>query len=177
MKSRKRTRTRTRRDLSPRSSVWVSPWPWLMSTLPLMMTLHESSSSPSFMTTVPAFSTTAKTITRHSARRTDSVILANARKCCVNSSNTWKKTTIFCLKKWFLPWPGAVDRVSLSLTQLWLWLTAYGFSLTSAIVFCLSHLNVSWCFLLTHSTDFKFRLLFYSVSFTGACLCLKNQWS
>ena len=51
-----------------------------------MMTDHESSSSPSFMTTVPAFSTTAKTITRHKARRTERVMLANALRCCVNSS-------------------------------------------------------------------------------------------
>ena len=48
------------------------------STCPLSMTDHESSSSPSFMTTVPALSTTANTMTAHRARLVARVMLANA---------------------------------------------------------------------------------------------------
>ena len=57
-----------------------------ISTWPLRMTDHESSSSPSFMTTVCAFSTTANTMTAHSARRVASVMLA---KACKRESHTW----------------------------------------------------------------------------------------
>ena len=56
-------------DLSPRCKARPgSPEaPPSISTWPLIITDHESSSSPSFMTTVPAFSTTANTITRQSS--------------------------------------------------------------------------------------------------------------
>ena len=50
----------------------------VISTCPLSITLHESSSSPSFMTMVPAFSTTANTMTAHNARLVANVMLAKA---------------------------------------------------------------------------------------------------
>jgi hypothetical protein len=61
----------------------TSTWPWIS-------TDHESNSSPSFITTVPAFSTTANTITLHKALRTASGTLVKATDhlkaftCCVN---------------------------------------------------------------------------------------------
>ena len=68
--------------LSPICRCSMVPSGRSISTWPLRMTDHESSSSPSFMTMVPIFSTTANTMTAHSARRIASVMLAKA--CKVN---------------------------------------------------------------------------------------------
>ena len=49
--------------------------------------MSAPTSSPSLSTAVPARSTTANTITAHSSRRTDIVMLAKAGSWCMNSSS------------------------------------------------------------------------------------------
>lgn len=51
-------------------------------------------SSPSFNTMVPALSTTANTITAHSSRLTDIVMLAKAGNWCMNSRSCSEKQKV-----------------------------------------------------------------------------------
>lgn len=74
--------------LSPTCSCSTSPLLYSTSTVPLIRTLQLSSSSPSVRTTIPARSTTANTMTAHSARLTARVMFVKALRCCVNSRRT-----------------------------------------------------------------------------------------
>ena len=85
--STKKTSVRTLRTLKIKdtslylSPIWsrsLDPSRRVTSTSPLRMTDQESSSSPSFITIVPSWGTTANTMTAHSARRVICVMLANA---------------------------------------------------------------------------------------------------
>ena len=51
-------------------------------------------SSPSFITTVPAFATTANTMTAHRARRTDMVMLAKAGRFRIKSRRISAKNKV-----------------------------------------------------------------------------------
>lgn len=73
---------------SPYCNCFEMPSGSSISTMPFIKTLHESNSSPSFITTVPAFSTTANTMELHKARLIVNVIFVNALRFCVNPSST-----------------------------------------------------------------------------------------
>lgn len=83
--------------LSPRPSCSISPLLCSISTAPLINTLQLSSSSPSFKTTIPARSTTAKTITAQSALLTAKVIFVKAFSCCVNSKSVSMSSSVLSI--------------------------------------------------------------------------------
>lgn len=81
-------------NASPVVRICVSSPGMTTSTHPLTNTDQESNSSPSFITIVPVFSTTANTMTEHSAFRTASVMLVNAFRCWVNSSRASMSSSV-----------------------------------------------------------------------------------